>query len=176
MGAQRRLLIVGVGNVLHGDDGFGVEVAWRLAKRALPASVKLMETGIGGMSIIQELMQGYDAVLLLDAHESGGPPGTLRLVEPVLPDLSDLDAHQLRDYFADTHYATPLRALAFAQRIGKLPPQVRVLGCEPESLVPLSMGLSPCVSAALDGAVEMALSWVEQEKVRDPEILQSVAS
>ena len=171
MSAEHRILIVGVGNVLHGDDGFGVEVAWRLAKRELPPSVKLMETGIGGMSIIQELMQGYDAVLLIDAHESGGPPGTLRLVEPVLPDLSALDAHQLRDYFADTHYATPLRALAFAQRIGKLPPQVQVLGCEPESFVPLSMGLSPCVAAATDTAVDMALSWVAQQQARDPGML-----
>ena len=114
----RRILVAGVGNVLDGDDGFGVELAWRLARRELPAGVKVIETGIGGMSLVQELMQGYDAVLLLDAHQAGGAPGTLRLLEPTLPDLSALDAHQLRDYFADTHYATPLRALALAVRLG----------------------------------------------------------
>ena len=130
-----------------------------------------METGIGGMSIIQELMQGYDSVLVIDAHQSGDAPGTLHLVEPVLPDLSDLDAHELRDYFADTHYATPLRALALAQRIGKLPSQVQVLGCEPESFVPLSMGLSPPVASAIDAAVEMALSWIEQQQARDSGML-----
>lgn len=157
---ERRILVVGVGNVLHGDDGFGVEVAWRLAKESLPSSVKVMETGIGGMSIIQELMQGYDAVLIIDAHDSGATPGTLRLVEPVLPELADLDAHQLRDYFADTHYATPLRALAFAQRIGRLPSLVRVLGCEPESHVPMSMGLSRPVAAAVGAAVALAIEWV----------------
>ena len=59
---SRRILIVGVGNVLQGDDGFGVELAWRLAKQAFPAGIKVMETGIGGMSIVQELMTGYDAV------------------------------------------------------------------------------------------------------------------
>ncbi len=92
----------------------------------------------------------------------------MRLLEAELPDLSDLDPHELRDYFADTHYATPLRALAFVRRIGKLPSQVQVLGCEPESFVPLLMGLSPCVSAAIDKAVDMALSWVEQQQARDP--------
>ena len=127
-----RVLIAGVGNVLQGDDGFGVELAWRLAKRALPPGVKVIETGIGGMSLVQELMQGYDAILVLDAHQQGGAAGTLRLLEPTLPDLSALDPHQLRDYFADTHYATPLRALALAARLGHLPNVVAVLGCEPE--------------------------------------------
>lgn len=159
----RRVLVVGVGNVLHGDDGFGVAVAKRLAEREFSGAIKVMETGIGGMSIIQELMQGYDSILVIDAHEAGERAGTLRLVEPVLPDLSHLDVHELRDYFADTHYATPLRALAFAQRIGKLPSHVCVLGCEPESHVPLSMGLSEPVAAAIDAAVEMALSWLDRQ-------------
>ena len=159
---DRRILVVGVGNVLHGDDGFGVEVAWRLAKEELPGGVKVMETGIGGMSIIQELMQGYDAALVIDAHESGDEPGVLRLDELVLPDLSGLDAHELRDYFADTHYATPMRALAFAQRIGKLPPHVRVLGCEPESHAALFMGLSKPVTSAIDEAVAIAMAWIWQ--------------
>jgi hydrogenase maturation protease len=152
--------MVGVGNVLHGDDGFGVEVARRLAQQPLPPGVKVMETGIGGMSIVQELMQGYDAVLLIDAHQRGDKPGSLRLLEPALPDLSALDVHALRDYFADTHYATPLRALAFVQRLGRLPPHVRVIGCEPESHESLSMGLSAPVAAVVGAAVKMALEWM----------------
>ena len=158
--AELRILVVGVGNVLRGDDGFGVEVAWRLARLALPPGVKVMETGIGGMSIVQELMQGYDAVLVIDAHQRGGAPGSVRLLEPVLPDLSGLDVHALRDYFADTHYATPLRALAFAQHIGLLPSQVRVMGCEPERFEEMAMGLSPAVAAAVEPAVTMALEWL----------------
>ena len=156
----RKILIVGVGNVLHGDDGFGVELAWRLAKDHWPPGVKVLETGIGGMSIVQELMTGYYAVLVLDAHKSGGAPGELRLSEPVLPDLSGLDAHALRDYFADTHYATPMRALALCNRLGQLPPSVGVLGCEPAELNDLHMGLSAPVAAALDSASSMVREWV----------------
>lgn len=158
--ADPRILMVGVGNVLRGDDGFGVEVAWRLARQPLPPGVKVMETGIGGMSIVQELMQGYDAVLIIDAHQRGDEPGSLRLLEPVLPDLSTLDVHALRDYFADTHCATPLRALAFAQRIGRLPPHVRVIGCEPERFEAMAMGLSAPVAAAVEPAVALALGWM----------------
>lgn len=158
--AALRVLIAGVGNVLDGDDGFGVELAWRLAKRELPAGVKVIETGIGGMSLVQELMQAYDAILLLDAHRSGGVPGTVRLLEPVLPDLSGLDAHQLRDYFADTHYATPLRALALVARLGHLPRHVAVIGCEPKPHDEMQTCLSPAVAAALDEAEAVALEWL----------------
>ena len=160
-----RILIVGVGNVLHGDDGFGVQLAWRLAAESFPAGVKVMETGIGGMSIVQELMTGYDAVLLLDAHQSGGPHGELRLLQPVLPDLSGLDPHALRDYFADTHYATPIRALALLDHMGRLPPRVAIIGCEPAAHEELGMGLSAPVAAALDNAGRMAREWVEKQFV-----------
>ena len=157
------ILVAGVGNVLQGDDGFGVELAWRLAKRRLPEGVKVIETGIGGMTMVQELMLGYDAVLLLDAHQSGGAPGTVRLLEPSLPDLSGLDAHALRDYFADTHYATRLRALALLQRLGHLPRRVAVIGCEPASSDAMHIGLSPAVAAALAPAEAMALQWLALE-------------
>ena len=161
--AERRILVAGVGNLLHGDDGFGVELAWRLAKRPLPAGVKVIETGIGGMSLVQELMLGYGAVLLLDAHQghpSGVAPGTVRLLEPILPDLSALDPHQLRDYFADTHYATPLRALALLAQLDRLPPRIAIIGCEPAPHELLHLGLSPAVTAALDPAEALALEWI----------------
>jgi len=159
----RKILIVGVGNVLHGDDGFGVELAWRLARQDWPPGVKVMETGIGGMGIVQEVMTGYDALLVLDAHQSGGLPGEVRLVQPLLPDLSGLDPHALRDYFADTHYATPMRALALLDRLGKLPPRVAVIGCEPAVHEELHRGLSVPVAAALDKAAGMVHEWVGQQ-------------
>ena len=162
--ASPKILIVGVGNVLHGDDGFGVQLAWRLARENFPPGVKVMETGIGGMSIVQELMTGYAAVLLLDAHQSGGQHGELRLLQPVLPDLSGLDPHALRDYFADTHYATPIRALSLLQHMGRLPPEIAIIGCEPAEYEELGIGLSAPVAAALDPAVRMARDWVEKSR------------
>ena len=156
------ILVAGVGNVLHGDDGFGVELAWCLAKRQLPHGVKVIETGIGGMSLVQELMLGYDAALLLDAHQAGGVPGTVRLLEPVLPDRSRLDMHALRDYFADTHYATPMRALSLLEQLGHLPRRVAVIGCEPARIDALGVGLSASVRAALDESEAVALEWIER--------------
>jgi len=156
------LLIAGVGNVLHGDDGFGIRVAQRLMLRMheLPPGTKVMETGIGGMSLIQELMYGYNALALVDAYAKGGRPGQLYMLEPVLPDTANMNMHTLRDYFSDTHYATPFRALSFLDNIGRLPATVRVFGCEPGDLDGLRLELSPPVAAAVEPAVAMVLDWV----------------
>ena len=161
-GPSPRILVAGVGNVLHGDDGFGIEVANQLMKRTdLPESVKVIETGIGGMSLVQELMYGYDALAILDAYKNDRAPGDVYLLEPVLPDLSGMDAHERRDYFADTHYATPFRALSFLEQIGNLPGTIRIIGCEPEEVDALRIGLSPPVAKAIPGAVSLVLDWID---------------
>jgi hydrogenase maturation protease len=165
---QRSVLVAGVGNVLKGDDGFGVEAARRLASHPdCPAQATVMESGIGGMSLIQELMQGYNALLLLDAYRKGGAPGTLYILEPVIPDLSRLNAHEMRDYFADTHYATPMRTLAFLAHTGHLPRTVRILGCEPEEFECMRIGLSSAVAAAVGVSVRMAIDWVNEYQSGD---------
>ena len=158
-----KLLVVGVGNVLQGDDGFGVELAHRLMARTdIPDTVKLMETGIGGMSLVQELMYGYDALLILDACKNGGEPGRLSLLEPLIPDLSHLKPHELRDYFSDTHYATPMRALNFLEHVGELPKVINIVGCEPEEIDDMKLGLSETVTAAIPDAETMVIHWINR--------------
>lgn len=160
---QKRALVAGVGNVLRGDDGFGVRVAQRLMARPdLPAGVKVIETGIGGMSLVQELMDGYDALLLLDACRRGGEPGTLYVLEPEIPHVDIMTVAERRDYFADTHYATPIRALALASSVTRLPGMIRIIGCEPGEIDEFRMGFSPAVEAAVERAVEMALTLASE--------------
>ncbi len=159
---RKKVLIAGVGNVLLGDDGFGVEVANRLmSHKETPDWVHVIETGIGGMSLIQELMYGYEALIIVDAYARGGKPGQLYLLEPVLPDLGGLTPSQLRDYFADTHYATPIRALSLLAQVARPPKTLRILGCEPAELDDMKIGLSPAVAAAADKAVGMALDLLK---------------
>lgn len=160
---HQKILIAGVGNVLQGDDGFGIVLAHKLMEREdLPQAVKVIETGIGGMSLIQELMYGYDALVLLDAYKNNQEPGHLYMLEPVFPDMSDLSMHELRDYFSDTHYATPIRALNFLAHIDRLPDTIRIIGCEPEEIDDLKIGLSPSVEAAINEGVQMLLSWLDE--------------
>ncbi len=154
----RSILVAGIGNVFLGDDGFGVEVARRLAQRELPAGVKVADFGIRGMDLAYELQEDYDAAVLVDAVPRGQAPGTLYVIEPELGGSPDsiLDAHSM----------DPVRVLALARALGTLPPRVLVVGCEPATAVALDdeelvMGLSAPVKAAMEQAVELVESVLE---------------
>ncbi|MQA76737.1 MAG: hydrogenase maturation protease, partial [Solirubrobacterales bacterium] len=76
-----RILVAGVGNVFCGDDGFGVAVAEHLAAATLPAGVELSDYGIRGIHLAYQLLDGYDLLVLVDAVQRGGEPGTVYLIE-----------------------------------------------------------------------------------------------
>ncbi len=155
------ILVSGVGNALKGDDGFGVRAAEALkADPRLPAAVTVIETGIGGIHLVQELMRGYRALILLDAHDRGAEPGRLFLLEPDLPEMAGLSDRERRDFFADTHYATPIRALTLAREVGALPKMVRIIGCQPREPDQFATEMHVDVTAAIPKAVELALEVI----------------
>jgi hydrogenase maturation protease len=153
-----RVLIACVGNILRGDDGFGVAVAQALQTRTFPPGVDLMETGIGGMSIVQELMDGYEALIIVDAVDRGAPPGTLFVLQPDVPSPEALSTDEWRAQFSNLHLAEPSRILLLARAAGVLPPRVAILGCQPECLDDFNPGLSPTIAAAVAPACERTLT------------------
>ena len=159
----RRVLVVGVGNVLQGDDGFGVEVARRLAQRTdLSPGVTILEIGIGGMGMVQELYNGYSALVVVDAVDRGGAPGTTYLLEVEVPDMMDLSAEQQQDHMSDVHLATPSRAFILAKALGVLPPSVYMLGCQPQVIDDLIIGLSEPVERAVKPSIERLVSEIRR--------------
>src|SRR6516225_5315502 len=75
------MLIAGVGNIFLGDDGFGVEVARRLAAAGLPDWVQVADYGISGMHLAYDLADGYETAILIDAAPRGGEPGTVTVLD-----------------------------------------------------------------------------------------------
>ena len=138
-----RLVVAGVGNVLRGDDGFGPAVVARLG--ALPPEVDVVETGIGGVALLQELMAGCDGLVVVDAVDQGAPPGTVFVLEPEVAEAA---------HVPDVHLANPQRVLAMAKGMGVLPPRVVIVGCQPGSTEELEQRLSPAVAAAVAAAAE----------------------
>jgi hydrogenase maturation protease len=169
-----RALVVGIGNVLRGDDGFGVEVAKRLQALAeVTARAKVIEVGIGGIHLVQELMEGYDLLVIADAVDRGGEPGRLYILEleaPATP--SALEAWE-RD-LTDMHEAGPSKALVMARALGVLPPRVLLVGCQPERTEEVELGLTPRVERAVDQAVARVRSLLDPVEAlrRGDEILQ----
>src|SRR5947209_6163179 len=78
---QPRLLVAGVGNIFLGDDAFGVEVVQRLLRRPQPDGVRVVDFGIRGLDLSYALLDGYEAVILVDAAPRGAPAGTLHVLE-----------------------------------------------------------------------------------------------
>jgi hydrogenase maturation protease len=141
-----RTLIAGFGNVLRGDDGFGVEVLRRLAERGTASkSVELLDVGTGGIRLAQELMNRYDRLIIVDAATRGGVPGSVYT-------LAVDEVRPTRDI--DMHTTVPSRALEVAQALGSLPGAIYLVGCEPASVDDLTTDLSPVVAAAVDRAIQ----------------------
>lgn len=160
---ERYVLVAGIGNILRGDDGFGIEVIQHLARRTdLPSGVTVTEVGIGGISLIHELLDGYDVLLIVDAVDRGGTPGTIYLLEPEVPDLTQWPFEQRQDFLADIHMTTPARALILAKALGVLPPAVYLLGCQPTTCDDLVIGLSPPVEGAVAASVERLVGELRQ--------------
>lgn len=157
--APLNILIAGIGNIFLGDDGFGVEVAQRLARRTLPAGVRVVDFGIRGYDLAYALVAAPDRTILVDACPRGESPGTVFVLEP---DLASLDTEVRQATVLDAHDMNPMHVLRLARSLGATLQRVLVVGCEPATLGPDEglMGLSEPVEAAVDVAVTKIESLV----------------
>jgi hydrogenase maturation protease len=147
-----RMLIAGVGNIFLGDDGFGVEVASRLATASLPDWVTVADYGISGMHLAYDLAEGYESTILVDATARGGEPGTVYVMELDTGTPSTAAA-------LDAHGMQPDVVLGMLNLLGADPGRVFLVGCEPAS-TDEGIGLSEPVTAAVGEAVRIVLDLV----------------
>ncbi|HUQ45350.1 MAG TPA: hydrogenase maturation protease [Gemmatimonadaceae bacterium] len=158
---MKRTLIAGFGNVLRGDDGFGVEVLRRLGEQGVASDhVELLDVGTGGIRLAQELITPYDRLIIIDATTRGGEPGTVYslIVDSVKPTRE-----------IDMHTTVPSRALEVAQAFGPLPAEIYLVGCEPGSVDELTTDLSPPVAAAVEEALRRVGELLGQAPAPDVE-------
>lgn len=148
-----RVLVAGVGNIFFRDDGFGVEVARRLALRGLPAGAVVEDYGIRGVHLAFALLDPPELLVVVDALALGHAPGTVFVVE------APTAGEALTGAAPDAHAMDVCAVLASARAMGAALPRVLVVGCEPESLEE-GIGLSAPVLAAVEPAVDLALTIV----------------
>ena len=149
-----RAIVACFGNVLRADDGVGPAVAQALLAAPLPAGVRVLEVGIGGIHLVQELLDGVDVLLVVDAVDLGRPAGTVVVQRPDVLDVSTLSVDRRRDELADMHLATPARALMVALGLGVLPPTTLVVGVQTTDTEEPRQGLSPGTQRAVAVVVQ----------------------
>jgi hydrogenase maturation protease len=151
-----RVLVACVGNIFLGDDGFGVEVAARLARRPLPDHVRVVDFGIRGLHLAYELLDGVDRLILVDAAQRGEKPGTVSVLRVLAQPNEGPDgepAPELPMSPMDAHDMSPDTVLDLVHALGGLLGEVLVVTCEPVD-VGANLGLSDAVLAAVDPAVD----------------------
>jgi len=147
-----RTLVLGLGNLVHSDDGAGVHAVQRLQKDSrVPPDVVLMDGGTQGLSLLPHI-SGFERLIVIDAVDAGEPPGTLiRLEGQALADLPGKPSvHQLG--FADLMVAMKL--------LGDAPPEVVVFGVQPMS-TEWSAELTPPVEQAMRPLIDAVLAQLE---------------
>ncbi|MDI3314176.1 MAG: hydrogenase maturation protease [Mycobacterium sp.] len=148
-----RILVAGIGNIFLGDDGFGPEVLRHLGDRLTGhEGVRVSDYGIGGLHLAYDLLEEWDALVLVDALPDRGAPGTVHVFEaddsPPGP-LGALDAHGM----------DPATVFASLRALGGSPPRTIVVGCQVAD-VSEGLGLSEPVRAAVPEAVTAVESVV----------------
>ena len=153
-GITSKILVAGIGNIFLGDDGFGPEVMRHVPGHIAGPGVRVVDYGIRGMHLAYDLLDGYDALVLVDALPDRGAPGTLHVFEADHETLSagiGLDAHAM----------DPAAVFASLAALGGTAPYTVVIGCEVHD-VDERMGLSAAVSAAVADAVKSIEEVVER--------------
>jgi hydrogenase maturation protease len=155
-----RVLVAGVGNVFLGDDGFGVEVARRLAGEPMPEGVRVADFGIRGVHLAYELLDGYRTAILVDAVPRGGEPGTVYVIEPDMLAAGG-DGDHGDHTLLDAHGMEPEAVLSMLRTLGGADVEVLIVGCEPAE-VEERIGLSEPVAGSVDQAVAVVRELVDK--------------
>lgn len=148
---QGRVLVLGLGNLLMGDEGVGVHAVRELALRSLPPHVDVMDAGTPGTDLVS-LLDGYDQVFIVDAVDAGQEPGA------VLRFTSEQVASAPGQFPMSLHQADVLEVLRLASFVGRPLPPVVIYGVQPAEL-----GWSTELSTTVQGQLKTLLDALEEE-------------
>jgi len=153
---KKRILVLGIGNLLWADEGFGVRCVEALnAGWCFPDNVTVMDGGTQGLYLLP-YVQEADCLLVFDAIDYGDAPGKLREVigdqVPRFMGVKKMSLHQ-------TGFQEVLMA---ADLTGKLPAELVLIGVQPEELEDYGGSLRDVVKAQMPPALNLALEWLER--------------
>jgi hydrogenase maturation protease len=153
---EKRILVLGIGNILWADEGFGVRCVEALnAGWSFPDNVTVMDGGTQGLYLLP-YVQEADCLLVFDAVDYGDAPGSLREVTgeqvPRFMGAKKMSLHQ-------TGFQEVLMA---AELTGKLPGELVLLGVQAEELEDYGGSLRASVRAQMVPALNKALDWLER--------------
>jgi hydrogenase maturation protease len=151
---HRRILVLGVGNILLSDEGVGVRVIQKLeADYDFSENVRLYDGGTLGLRLLDPIVEA-DTVIVVDAVKGGCAPGTVyRIPEEEIP--------KKIPYKSSLHELNLVETLAYAEVLGNKPQSV-IIGIEPETITDWSTELSDSVRRGLPEAISLVLGEIAE--------------
>jgi hydrogenase maturation protease len=149
----KRVLILGLGNPLLGDEGIGVRVVEELKGRELPDGVAVIEGGTAGLGLIG-LMEGYQQVIIVDAADMGYPPGRVVRFTPSEAQFKTAEAP------LSLHQIGLGEVLALAKALEVAPAELVIIGIQPSQMEG-GAGLSPEVERAIPQIIRIILDELD---------------
>lgn len=146
-----RVLILGVGNLLLRDEGFGVRVIQKLEERpeALPPDVTLLDGGTAGFALMNPIAEA-EKVVVVDVVKAGQPPGTMYRFDTREVGVKRMPQDSL-------HQVDLYQVLAALEQMGERPPEVVVIGIEPK-VIDVGLDLSPELEQKIERAIELVMA------------------
>ena len=154
----RNILIMGVGNLLLTDDGFGVHVINALREISFPPSVTLIEAGIVSHQLIPDFHQA-DLLIFIDAVEAGDTPGSIFRFRPE-------DMQFMSHLKASLHDMSLIDVLHMTALTGERPETV-IIAVQPKDVRSCSMELNDEVKAAIPKVIDLVLEELKKRGVMD---------
>jgi hydrogenase maturation protease len=150
----QKILILGIGNILWADEGFGVRVVQALEHGyEFPPSVSLLDGGTQGLGLIP-YVQDADTLIIIDAVDFSLAPGTLiELRDDKVP--AYLGAKKM-----SLHQISFQEVLALSQLLGNCPDRLFLVGVQPETLEDYGGSLSQLVKAQMQPAMDRILAYL----------------
>lgn len=149
----KRVLVLGLGNPLLGDEGIGVRVVEVLKRQVLPPGVAVTEGGTTGLGLIG-LMEGYERVVIVDAADMGYPPGRVIRFTPAEVQFKAAGAP------LSLHQVGLGEALALAEALEIAPAELVIIGVQP-GRIEVGAGLSPEVENAIPQIIRAVLDELD---------------
>ena len=150
--ASKNILILGLGNILLGDEGVGVRVAEQLLSRPLPDEIEVIDGGTAGYELIN-FFEGKERVIIVDAVKTDDTPGSVYKMDLSIvqeDETVQLSLHQIG-----------LKNVFKMASMMDLNPQVTLVGIVPKNYQDYHIGLSDEVEKAIPLAIETVLKEIE---------------
>jgi len=143
---NKKVLVLGVGNLLLGDEGIGIHLIREMGKERLPLNVELVDGGTAGIDLLNWL-ESADYVIIVDCVEAGEEPGSIFRIP--IDELVLDSANQL----ISLHDINLTEVLSMANKMKILPPTI-IFGVQPE-VIGYQTELSPTVKNRLPRLIEL---------------------